>query len=504
MQPKGIIMEYAIAVLDIGKTNKKLVIYDNNLKQMDSIYSSIPTIKFENLDVEDIDGINSWFIDGLKTMGNKYPIRVISVTTHGATGVCIDKNGNPTVPVVAYTNEVEDTFHDEFYNLVGSRDSLQIETATAEVKPLINFAKLIYFLKKRFPLKFEKTDKILLYPQYFSYKLTGVASADFTYAGCHSYLWDFKKWEWSNVANKLGILSKLPKNVNKPGDILGKISGAIADQTKLNPETIITTGIHDSNASLLPYLINGDKNFILNSTGTWCVVMHPTKKLSFAQEELGKMIFYNISANKDLVKTAIFMGGLEFETYIKILQKIHKRNDFLDEEIELIRELITKNEYFILPGVVKGAGQFPESDPRIIDCGIEYSLEQIMTDAKFPPLFEDYKKAYLVIVLSLAMQTKVAIDRINAPTGSPIYIEGGFRHNKNYVKLIASIFPDNPVYITNISEATSFGAALLGKGAYEGKENKDLKEFVNIDSRKIEPAEINGFEGYFKGFLNRL
>lgn len=497
-------MNYAIAVLDIGKTNKKLVIFDDNLKQIDSIYSLFPTLKYENLDIEDIEGINSWFIEGLKIMGSKYPVKVISISTHGATGVCIDKEGKPSVPVVAYTNEVDDAFHNEFYNIAGKREELQVKTATAEVKPLINYAKLLYFLKKKFPVNFRKTDKILLYPQYFSYKLTGIISADFTYAGCHSYLWDFKNWCWSDVADKLGILSKLPEKINRPGDVLGKISDEIAEKTGLSPDTIVTTGIHDSNSSLLPYLIKGEENFILNSTGTWCVVLHPTKELSFAETDLGKMIFYNISANEDLVKTAIFMGGLEFETYIKILQEIHKREDYLEEELDLIQEIITENEHFILPGVVKGAGQFPDSDPRIIDNGLEFSLKEVTEDDVIPPLFRDYKKAYLVIVLSLVIQTKVAIDRINAPAGSPVYIEGGFRHNKNYIKLLASIFPESPVYITNIVEAASFGAALLGKGAYEKKDSKDLKEFVKIDSRRIDPAKINGLEKYFKTFLSKL
>ena len=497
-------MDYAIAVLDIGKTNKKLVIYDDKLNQIDSIYSSFPTIKYEDLDIEDVAGINSWFIDGLKIMGSKYPIKIISITTHGATGVCIDKEGNPSVPVVAYTNEVDEAFHDEFYNIVGTRNDLQIKTATSEVKPLINYAKLLYFLQKRFPVDFEKTEKILLYPQYFSYKLTGITSADFTYAGCHSYLWNFKEWRWSDVADKLGILSKLPENVNKPGDILGKISDEIAKKTKLDPNTIVTTGIHDSNSSLLPYLINGEENFILNSTGTWCVVMHPTKELSFTKEELGKMVFYNISANRDLVKTAIFMGGLEFATYTKILQEIHEREDYPDEEIDHIREIVNQKEHFILPGVVKGAGQFPDSDPRIIDTGLEFSLKEVSEGKKIPPFFRDYKKAYLVLVLSLVMQTKVAIDRINAPAGSPIYIEGGFRHNVNYVKLLASIFPDSPVYLTNINEATSYGAALLGKAAYEGKDTGDLKDFVDIEFNHIKPAKIDNLYDYEHEFINRI
>ncbi len=492
-------MKYAIAVLDIGKTNKKLVIFDNNLNQIDSIYSSFPTIKYE-----DIEGIDTWFLEGLKTFGEKYPIKVISITTHGATGVCIDKRGNPSVPVVAYTNEVDETFHDEFYNLVGTRDELQIKTATAEVKPLINYAKLLYFLKKRFPANFEKTDKILLYPQYFSYTLTGVTSADFTYAGCHSYLWDFKEWRWSDVAEKLGILSKLPKNVLKPGDILGKISDNIAEITNLDPNTIVTTGIHDSNSSLIPYLINGEENFILNSTGTWCVVMHPTKELSFTKEELGKMVFYNISANKDLVKTAIFMGGLEFETYTDILKRIHNREDYPELNIKLTEQILKESSNFILPGVVKGAGQFPDSEPRIVENDKVFKLSEVQKSIKTPKFFENYEKAYHILVLSLVLQTKVSIERVNAPEGSPIYIEGGFRHNTSYIKIIASLFPDNPVYITNIAEATSFGAALLGKGAYEGKENKYLKEFVNIDSRKIEPVKIDGFERYFEEFIDKL
>ena len=497
-------MDYAIAVLDIGKTNKKLVIYDNDIRQIDSIYSSFPTIKYENLDIEDIEGIDAWFIEGLKTMGEKYPIKVISITTHGATGVCIDKKGNPSVPVVAYTNEVDDNFHDEFYNLAGSREELQVKTATAEVKPLINYAKLIYFLKKRFPEDFKKTEKILFYPQYFSCKLTGKTAADFTYAGCHTYLWDYNEWRWSDVADKLGILSKLPENVNKPGDILGKISDKITEKTGLDPKTIVTTGIHDSNSSLLPYLIRGEENFILNSTGTWCVVMHPTRELSFTKDDLGKMVFYNISANEELVKTAIFMGGLEFETYIKILQKMHEREDYLGEEMDLIREIVNQNEHFILPGVVKGAGQFPDSDPRIIDKGLEFSLKEVMEEGVIPPFFRDYKKAYLIIVLSLAMQTKVAIDRINAPAGSPIYIEGGFRHNKNYVRLLASIFPESPVYLTNINEATSYGAALLGKAAYEGKETSDLKEIVDIEFNRIKPAKIDNLYDYESEFIKQI
>lgn len=497
-------MNYAIAVLDVGKTNKKLVIYDDLMHQIDAIYASFPTIKQGNLDIEDIKSIDSWFLNSLKIMGSKYPVKVISVTTHGATGVCIDKEGKPSVPVVAYTNEVDEAFHDEFYSIVGNRDKLQVKTATAEVKPLINYAKMLYFLKKRFHKDFKRTETILFYPQYFSFLLTGKKAADYTYAGCHTYLWDFKAWNWSGVADKLGIRPFLPQSVTRPGNILGKLTKEIAEKTGLFRDTIVTTGIHDSNSSLIPYLIKGEQNFILDSTGTWCVVMHPTKALSFTEDELGKMIFYNISANEQLIKTAIFMGGLEFETYIRILHKLHDRKDYLKEETELIQEIVSQNKHFILPGVVKGAGQFPNSDPRVIDNGLEFSLKEVAEGNVIPPFFNNYKKAFLVLVLSLAMQTKVSIDRINPPAGSPIYIEGGFRHNINYVKLIASLYPGSPVYLTSINEATSYGAALLGKAAYENRELRELKEFVNINPEQVLPVEITGFKEYFRTFLKLI
>ncbi len=497
-------MEYAIAVLDIGKTNKKLIVYNEQMDQLDSIYSAFPTVRYEDLDIEDIDGIKAWFIEGLKLFGKKYPIKVISITTHGATGVCLDERGKPSVPVVAYTNEVDDKFHDEFYRLAGSRQELQTGTATAEVKPLINFAKLLYFLKKRFPDKFAATKSVLFYPQYFSYILTGIRSADFTYAGCHTYLWDFKKWKWSGVAEKMGLLSLLPRKINKPGDILGTIKEDIAKTTGLAAETIVTTGIHDSNSSLLPYLIKGEKNFILNSTGTWCVVMHPTKELLFKEEDLGKMIFYNISAKEELVKTAIFMGGLEFETYLKILQEKHSTDEHPEFEPEAIQKIIDSKESFILPGVVMGAGQFPDSAPRIIDCDEVFSLSEVEEKIKTPAFFEDYKKGYLTLVLSLVIQTKIAIDRINAPKGAPIYIEGGFRHNKNYVKLLASVFRESPVFLTNIEEATSYGAALLGKAAAEKKDLGELREFANIAFKFVKPENINNFDSYADEFLKRV
>ena len=496
-------MEYAVAVLDIGKTNKKIAIYDEKLNQVDSVYKSIPTVPFEELDVEDTEGIEAWFYDNLKVLGRKYNIRCLSVSAHGATCACVDAEGGLPLPVVAYTNDVPEEFHEAFYKLVGSCADLQKETGTAQVKPLINLAQLIYFIQKRFPSQYEKSDKILPYAQYFGYRLTGTAAADYTYTGCHTYLWDFDRWQWSSVARKLGILDKLPDKLQNPGDILGTISPAMVERTGLGNDTIVTVGLHDSNSSLIPYLVKGEKNFILNSTGTWCVVMHPTRDYSFRDEEIGKTVFYNISARQELVKTAIFMGGLEFETYMTILQKLNREDEYPSFDGQVVRSALDKRSDFIVPGVVRGAGQFPDSRPGVYEGARFYSLNEIRNGI-VPEFFSNYTYAHAVLNLSLVMQTRVALERISAGPGAPVYIEGGFRKNDVYKRLIASLYPDSPVYTTSIKEASSYGAAIVGKAAYDGVEMDDLADLIKIEMNPVKAEELAGLEAYGKDFFERI
>ena len=201
-------------------------------------------------------------------------IKVISVSTHGATYTLVDENGDGVVPQVAYNSDPGEAFHKKFYELCGDPIELQKNTATPNFNLLINPAKGIFYSKLKFPEMFSEAKHLLLYPQYFGYWLTGEICADPTYVGNHTYLWDFKNNKWSEVADKLGIRSLLPATFKKPWDSIGKIKDEIAKKTGLSIDTIVTAGIHDSNASLLPYMISMDEAFLLNSTGTWCVIMN--------------------------------------------------------------------------------------------------------------------------------------------------------------------------------------------------------------------------------------
>lgn len=502
-------MEPVIAVLDIGKTNKKTVLFDMDLKMRDARRRKIEPILEDGIRVEDVHGIEDWFFQQLRELGTDYDIRAIAITTHGAGAVCVGSDGDPSVPPVDYTQPVEDGVRERFFAEMGSPDELQVATATAEVQPLINVGKSLFYLKERYPADFAKTKHVLLFPQYFAFRLTGVATADITYTGCHTYLWDFQKRDWSVVADRLGIREALPKKPVLPTETIGTITPEIARKTGLSTDVVVTAGIHDSNSSILPYLITREKDFVLNSTGTWCVAMRPTESVSFAPDEVGKMVFYNLSYAGKPIKTSILLGGLEYETYHKILADRHSRTDHPGFDPALVASLIEENNTHVLPSVVKGAGQFPESDPRVVEIGdtgerTEIPLEEIQDGRRSPHVFEDYERALAIVDLSVAIQTVVALKRVGLTEGTDVFIEGGFRNNETYLALLTALLPNNPVSLTSIEEATSFGAALCGKAALTGQAVEELSDSVAIEIQRIRSVELAGINEYAARFMELL
>ena len=86
-------MDYHIAVIDIGKTNKKLHVYDAELHCVHSRQAAFGEITVDGVGVEDIAGMTAWMWDALKEAAGKFAIKAVSVTTHGAMAICIDREG---------------------------------------------------------------------------------------------------------------------------------------------------------------------------------------------------------------------------------------------------------------------------------------------------------------------------------------------------------------------------------------------------------------------------
>ena len=499
-------MSNFIAVLDVGKTNKKVLIYDENLNMVDSVYKSFVADESKDIHYEQTKETAVWFFEQLKSMGLKYNIASISITTHGATFVCVNEKGELTTPTVAYTTNPGQDFQDKFFEKCGEERALHKEYATCNLGSLTNLAKGIKFVKDEFAEQFNKTECILNYPQYFGFLLTDNYGIEPTFLGCHSYLWDFKNKKISDIAEKLGIVNKLPNNLKLSSDILGEVKDDLKAQLNLSEKCIVSYGIHDSNASLVPYLLkNQDKNFILNSTGTWCVAMCPSDSVSYTENELDTAIFYNVDAFGEPVKTAIFMGGEERSIYASKFKEFYNLDGYPDFKQDLYDKAIQDAKSFILPGVMPNTGPFPKSKSRIIYNDKTLFLKDFTTPEQGPDEFEDPEYAYAVLNASLAIQTSIMLKNIGLKDGMKVYIEGGFRYNSGYHAILSCLCPTVDFIISGLKEATSYGAALLGKAALSENGNlKALENLFEIETTKIEKQTIKGLEEYKNKFLNLL
>jgi sugar (pentulose or hexulose) kinase len=499
-------MEYALAVFDVGMTNKKLVIYDDDLAQVDAVYKVFPPLMEEpedggsKLEVHDLAAIETWLLKNLAVFAAKYPIRAIAVTTHGATLVCIGEDGLPCAPSVLYTHDPGKDFHARFYQLAGDPKELQAETGTPEFQSLINPSKGILFLRENFPGAFPKTRYILNYPQYWGWRLTGKAGAEATYVGCHSYLWDFRKKTYSAVARRLGVEALLPDGLRESWDTLGTVLPDVAKRAGLDAGVLVTMGIHDSNASLLPYLAKRDgRDFILDSTGTWCVHMHPQKEYGFRPDELGKVVFFNLAATGAPVKTTIFLGGLEFDAWsalFRLASGISSKENIPAWDPAVYRRIIKEKRFFILPEIVNGSGQFPGSRARAVEDGHDFTYEEIKAGGAIPGFIRNPVTAYAVLNLSLALQTEIALSRAGRVPGTEIFIEGGFRKNPDYAALVATLSHGSPVGLTGFSEATSLGAAMTAKAAITGLRLEGLAPDLKMEISAVKPVDLPGLAAY--------
>ena len=473
-------MNTKILVIDIGMTNKKVAVYDSALHLLDSVSRTFEPVMVDGLQTHDLAGMEAWFLDSITAFAKTHAIGAISVTAHGATQVCVGADGLPSSPCVLYTHEPGDDFQERFYAKVGEPVELQASTGTPRLSAMINPAKALFFMTERFPGALERTEQVLNYPQYWGFRFTGAYGVEGTYIANHSYLWDWNTERYSAVAERLGVAGKMPYPLRKSWEVLGHLRPDLAARLGLDAGTVVTMGIHDSNASLLPHLAKRQgKDFILNSTGTWCVLMHPQKRFFFEPGELGKVVFFNRSAYLEPVKTAIFLGGREYELWSALIGKVSGAKP-ADPGPAAYPSVFRNLDAFILPEVVPGSGQFPGSRARAVEHGKTYLFEDIESGRAVPAFMKDPVRAMAVLNASLVIQTLVALGRAGLAAGSEVFTEGGFRKNSDYNSLLASALPGNPVRLTDIAEATSFGAAMTAVAALEGCEPDALRDRFEV------------------------
>lgn len=420
-----------VAVIDIGKTNVKLALVDlDTLTELAVVTRPNTVIPGPPWPHFDVDGHWSFLLDGLARFHATHRVDAISITTHGAAIALIGQDGQLAAPILDYEHAGPDAL-DEAYTTI--RPSFA-ETGAPRLAGGLNIgAQLFWQFEIDRGLK-ARTRHIVTYPQYWGYRLTGVAATDVTSLGCHTDLWNPFKGQPSSLVAQLGIERQLAPTRN-PDAVLGPLLPDIARQTGLPRNTPVYCGIHDSNASLLAHLVARTPPFSVVSTGTWVICM--AIGVGAVTLDPTKDTLVNVNAFGDPVPSGRFMGGREHD----LLMQGHSVEPNDTDIATALRE-----GPMLLPAAVSDTGPFQGMSARWI--GAEPSPGTGLRTA--------------CVGFYLALVTSRCLALIGHK--GPVFVEGPFARNTSYLKMLASA-TGTTVHAMTSATGTSEGAALLARKA---------------------------------------
>lgn len=306
-------MRDLIAVLDIGKSNSRLLLVEAGRGIVFSAERPsrvVVDVKSRNAGAPsrglDLDGIEAWLLQQLAGLAERHRIGAILPVAHGAAMVLVDAGGKVLL-APDYEDLYFDQLHDEY---VALRDPF-VETLSPLLPAGLNLGKQIFVLQRRAPALFGQVRRVFTYPQYWAWRLSGVAASEVTSLGSHTDLWRPKEAGFSRLAVDHGWTRLLPP-VRPANAVLGTLRPELAEATGLGPSCNVLCGIHDSNASYLAHRITrpDTETFAVISSGTWCVIFAHGADLGRLRE--AEDMLANVDALGVPVPTARFMGGREY------------------------------------------------------------------------------------------------------------------------------------------------------------------------------------------------
>ncbi|MGH7004626.1 MAG: FGGY family carbohydrate kinase, partial [Alphaproteobacteria bacterium] len=259
-------MKRRIAVIDIGKTNAKVVIVDADGGAEIASRSRPNRVVAGGLYPHyDIDALWDFLVGALAHFAGTPGFHAISVTAHGAAAALLGEDGL-AMPVIDYEHVYPDAIRTAYAAL---RPDFS-ETCSPLLSGGLNVGAQIHCQKTLFPAQFAAVRTIVTYAQYWVWRLTGVAANERTSLGCHTDLWNPREGRYSSLVDTLG-LRPLMAPLRSAFDCIGPVSPPLAARIGLAAPVPVHCGIHDSNASLLPHLLTQSAPFSVVSTGTWVV-----------------------------------------------------------------------------------------------------------------------------------------------------------------------------------------------------------------------------------------
>ena len=446
------------AVFDIGKTNKKFVVFDASLRAV-----SVATRQFEPAadddgdPCEDLEALTTWMRETLhdaQRQAGRNAITRVNFSTYGASLVHLgqadsaDGLAQPVAPLYDYLKEYPPGTLADFHARYGDREAFATQTA-APVSGMLNSGLQLYWLKHDRPDVYRRIARSLHLPQYCSYVFCGHAHDEATSLGCHTAMWDFHRMDYHRWLADEGVDGLIPPIADTrarypmvDGDRPRGLQRA-ADVGAIE----VGAGVHDSSAALVPYLMAHADPFLFVSTGTWVVTMNPFSADPLTPDELRRGGLCYLTPDRRPVKSARLFLGHEFEAQSARIEAHFGVGEGFCASLAF-------DEAHLRVARTSGVAFRPTTD---------LASGAAVGSAPWPP--GAFKSAEVACHALNDALVALQLEAIAVAQGSTrvrtVFVDGGFSQNMIFLKLLARALDPVEVRITDLAQASATGAALL-------------------------------------------
>ncbi|MFH1053872.1 MAG: FGGY family carbohydrate kinase [Candidatus Woesearchaeota archaeon] len=414
-------------------------------------------------------------------------IRAIAITSHGATQVPIDQDGEPIFGgAPSYDSHRFGEFHDEFFYEFGDGISLLGETGSPQLDLGINAAQQMFYLKRKHPRLWDKTTHFLPLSSYMAFLLTGNRYTCHTHTRNHAYLEAIAEnpedWLWSSVVAGLGLQSKMPGFI-RPFDAYGTLTKESVEEYGLPKDCIVVAAGHDTSAAsiLAPNYIN---------TGTWICNTAAGVPIDLSPQFLYRMEEIGLAVNADPwgrnLRTIMARYGQTREEYRKMFDPSGK----LQQECKF-NGLNCVGDEIIPLAFNEGVGPYPSLETAELPeeyvgkassflhslsftIAIPEVLSSILTSDDKISLHDPLSK-----LLRIGYKAKPVV--IGGPFVAPLETTQGMG---TFEALFSMLYPGTVKKFT-FPEPTTYAAHIMAVAALEGYDPRELSNRIYTPTADI-------------------
>lgn len=421
-----------VAVVDIGKTNAKLVAATADGRVIESLSTANRVIDGPPYRHHDLAGLEAWLLGALATLAARHRIAAIVPCAHGGSGVLVGASG-PALPMVDYENALPASLAAAYPRLAGPyRDR-----GSGFLLGSSHAARQLVWMEEAWPETVAGARAWLHTPQYWAWRLSGVRADEVTSAAAQSHLWCTPDRRPAGIVAERGWQRLMPP-MRPAWAVLGPVRAAVAAATGLDPTTPVLCGIHDSSANFYRYQAAGLRDFTVASTGTWIVALSDrTDGIDFDRERPGHTV--NADVTGAPVPGILTMGGREFAL-------VAAGSEGPAERAELARLVAAGT--MPLPFFGDDDGPFPGRARQGRIAG---------------PEPDGPRGRFALAVLYAALLTTELVEAL--PPAATLVLDGSFVREPLFGALVQRMLPRVRVLVNPDSHGVAAGAALLASHA---------------------------------------